>query len=260
MLEQVSEKWNLVDWPENLRDDYDFALTRPLVGLGVHNQINALYLGAILVLEKIEDILRLPHSKDHRPILDAYLRAFYRPRQRLFADSETSRHCSIHANAYAMYFGFLPREAEEAAASMILGKGLNCGVLTSYFVLKALARTGRYGAMYFLLTQNGPHGWKNMLREGATACFEAWGKEQKWNTSLCHPWASAPIPLLIEEVAGIQLAPAQPDGFLFHPHFPKELEELWLTVPLQGKKIQVIKTREKQAEYRLLGKTKEDMT
>ena len=46
LLMQVADKWNLVDWPENLRDDYDFALTRPVVGAGCHNVINALYLGA----------------------------------------------------------------------------------------------------------------------------------------------------------------------------------------------------------------------
>jgi hypothetical protein len=35
--------------------------------------------------------------------------------------------------------------------------------------------------------------WMNMLREGATTTYEAWGKEQKWNTSLFHPWATAPL-------------------------------------------------------------------
>ncbi len=34
LLVQVADKWNLVDWPENLRDEYDFALTRPVVGGG----------------------------------------------------------------------------------------------------------------------------------------------------------------------------------------------------------------------------------
>ena len=30
LLDRVSEKWNLVDWPENLRDGYDFTLSRPV--------------------------------------------------------------------------------------------------------------------------------------------------------------------------------------------------------------------------------------
>jgi hypothetical protein len=28
--------------------------------------------------------------------------------------------------------------------------------------------------------------WLRMLREGATATFEGWSKETKWNTSLFH--------------------------------------------------------------------------
>jgi hypothetical protein len=44
LLERVTEKWNLVDWPDNLRDGYDFPLTKP-VGDGCHNVINAWYYG-----------------------------------------------------------------------------------------------------------------------------------------------------------------------------------------------------------------------
>ena len=38
--------------------------------------------------------------------------------------------------------------------------------------------------------------WLNMLSEGATTTFEAWGKEQKKNTSLFHPWSTCPIIIL----------------------------------------------------------------
>ena len=40
-----ADQWNLVDWPENLRDSYDFDLFQPVVGDGCHNVINALYIG-----------------------------------------------------------------------------------------------------------------------------------------------------------------------------------------------------------------------
>ena len=51
LLEGV-DKWNLVDWPSNLRDDYDFELTNP-IGKGVHNVINAFYIGAVICTEKL---------------------------------------------------------------------------------------------------------------------------------------------------------------------------------------------------------------
>ena len=76
--------------------------------------------------------------------------------------------------------------------------------------------------MYRLLLNDSDHGWCNMLREGATTCFEAWGKDQKWNTSLCHPWASAPVPVILEEIAGIHLSPE--GGCDFAPHIPKEVD------------------------------------
>ena len=41
-----------------------------------------------------------------------------------------------------------------------------------------------------------------MLNEGATSTFEAWGKDLKWNTSLCHPWGSSPIIFIIEDLLG----------------------------------------------------------
>lgn len=89
---------------------------------------------------------------------------------------------------------------------LIKVKQLSCGVQFSYFALKALANLGEYETELELITNESEHSWVNMLREGATTCFEAWGKDQKWNTSLCHPWASAPIIAIVED-----LAPNHPD-------------------------------------------------
>ena len=80
-----------------------------------------------------------------------------------------------------------------------------------------------------------------MLREGADTCFEAWGKEQKWNTSLCHPWASAPIPVLIEEIAGFVPDPGQARGFRLLPHIPAEAGDFALSVPFGGERYMVSK-------------------
>jgi len=80
---------------------------------------------------------------------------------------------------------------------------LSCGVYFAYFVLKALVKAGEHDFVYELLTCTDERSWGNMIKEGATTCFEAWGKDQKWNTSLCHPWASSPIIILIEDFNGI---------------------------------------------------------
>lgn len=246
LLENVWGLWNMVDWPEGMRDGYDFPLPQPGVDgaempSGCHNVVNALWYGANLMRERIEGLLGLPVEDRSRQIGAAFRGAFYRPDERLFADSEDSAHCSLHANLYPAFFGLLPKEAEDAYEALLLTPGRYCGVLPMYFALRGLGRLGRYDTLYRLLTREDDHGWRNMLAEGATACFEAWGKDQKWNTSLCHPWASGPIPLVIEELAGVKPDPAVPGGFRFDPHIPDAIPGFALQVPWRGKLLQITK-------------------
>lgn len=243
LLDCVSEKWNLVDWPENLRDNYEFPLTRPVAAKGCHNVINALYVGAMKTLSELEQILELPETQDWQKQRDAFIRVFYREGRRLFADSEHGSHCALHSNLYPLYFDFVPEEGKEAVAHFLVEKGLECGTMTSFYLLKALAKAGFHQEMYQLMVNTGSHGWVNMLREGASACFEVWGKDQKWNTSLCHPWSSAPISLLIEETAGIHLKPQCPKGYEWIPHIPEEIEEFEIKVPFRDRSISVKKKK-----------------
>ncbi|MCC8129926.1 MAG: rhamnosidase, partial [Clostridiales bacterium] len=106
---------------------------------------------------------------------------------------------------------------------------------------RGLGRMGKYETLYRLLTRTDEHGWRNMLREGATACFEAWGKDQKWNTSLCHPWASGAIPLMVEELAGLRPDPDSSEGVRFEPHLPEGLDGFALRVPFRGSLLNVTK-------------------
>ncbi len=236
LLWQVADKWNLVDWPENQRDGYDFALSRPVVAPGCHNVVNALYTGAWKTLAVMEEILGVESNRKWERLRDAYVKAFLRPKQGLLADSTTSGHCAVHSNLYALYFGLITDERiKENVARFLTEKGLCCGVFTSYFVLHGLADAGYWREAYRLLLNDSQQGWVNMVREGATTCFEAWGKEQKWNTSLCHPWACAPISFFIERIAGIQPDPSAEKGFSFEPHVPEELEEFELHVSIGGK-------------------------
>lgn len=65
------------------------------------------------------------------------------------------------------------------------------GVYMAYFTLAALVKNGERELAEKLTTDE--RCWLNMIKEGGTTTFEAWGVDQKWNTSLCHPWATAPI-------------------------------------------------------------------
>ncbi len=236
LLQNVVCSWNMVDWPESARDGYDFALPRPAVAPGCHNVINALWVGALRMQGKMARILGLdaPRAGLERQAADAFCTAFYRPRQRLFADSEQSDHCSIHANAFAACFGLTRPEDADAYAALLFAPGRYCGPWAAYFALRGLARLGRYREVWQFITRPDAHGWRNMLRQGATACFEAFGKEQKWNTSLCHPWAAGALPVLAEELAGLHPDPGAPGGLAFAPQLPEELGGFCLTVPFKG--------------------------
>lgn len=241
LLANVNEKWNLVDWPENLRDGYDMVLDRPLTSSVCHNVINALYIGAVQALSRIETILGIPISLDWKELKEAYINIFYDKVKQLFRDSEISRHIALHSNIYALYFHLCPDESIGVITDFLINKGLACGSFTSYFYLKALAYAGRYDAVYKILINQSKNGWGNMIREGATTCFEAWGKDMKWNTSLCHPWSSAPIPVLIEEIAGFKPQPENVKGYSFCPHIPDSIKDFRLMFRFRNKRYEIIK-------------------
>lgn len=225
LLENVDEKWNLVDWPDNLRDNYDFNLTKP-VSDGCHNVINAFFCGAVSTLNEIRKILGIKYVDEFQALKEAFIKAFYNTDFKLFCDSKVSSHASLHANMLPLFWELVPNEAEKSVVELIRRKKLNCGVYNSYFLLKGLAKVGEYELVYDLLTSEHEHSWANMLKEGATTCFEAWGKDQKWNTSLCHAWASAPISVIIEDVMGIK--PAKPGWkeISFNPNLPESIKHI----------------------------------
>jgi alpha-L-rhamnosidase len=227
LLENVKDKWNLVDWPDNLRDGYDFPLTRP-VSDGCHNVINAFYYGCIQTVQAIRDILSVPYEDELPALKQSFMAAFYRPDASLFADSNVTDHCSLHANILPLLFQIVPKDSAASIVSLIREKRLSCGVYVSYFLLKALAAHGETELIYELIKCEDDRSWANMVKEGATSCFEAWGKDQKWNTSLCHGWASAPIPLLIEDIIGLK--PAKPgwSEIDFTPRIPKGMADFQL--------------------------------
>ena len=202
LLCDVYGKWNLVDWPENLRDGYDAYIPRAERGHECHNVINAFYIGAIDTLNRIGEILGKEKIYSTDELKNAYINAFYNEETKLFCDSEGKTHSALHSNVLPLCFGITNNDMVEDIHSFIMKKGLSCGVQFSYFVLKALSRIGAFEDELALILNESEHSWVNMIREGATCTFEAWGKDQKWNTSLCHPWASSPIIALFEDLNG----------------------------------------------------------
>ena len=202
LLENVHDKWNMIDWPENLRDDYNAYIDRDTFGISCHNVLNAHYIGARKMKNEIAEILGIPEREDTSKAEKAFYAAFFDEKTKLFCDGEDKTHSAIHSNVLPFFYDMVDESMHEHFKAFFLEKAFSCGVYISYFICKSLAKLGAYEEELALLVNEGEHSWVNMLREDATTCFEAWGKEQKWNTSLCHPWATAPIILICEDLAG----------------------------------------------------------
>ncbi len=198
LIESVTEKWNMVDWPQNLRDDYDFPMEKP-IGPGLHNVINAFYIGLLVYIDKIYSELGIDKKTDVDKKKYAFIKAFYNEDTHLFTDSEESLHSAIHSNVLPLLFDIIPDdECKKNILKMIDEKRLTkCNFFMGAFMLFALQKEGERELLYNIITDE--RAWMNMLKEGATTTFEAWGKEQKWNTSLFHPVGAIPL-IFLEDI------------------------------------------------------------
>ncbi|MBR5520028.1 MAG: alpha-L-rhamnosidase, partial [Clostridia bacterium] len=193
LLDHVNDKWNLVDWPTNFRDGYDFELVKP-IGPGLHNVINAFWCGFLASMDELYALLGMPPTGKTEAVKKAFIDAFYNESVGLYCDTPTSTHAAVHSNILPLLFDIGTDDAARTARMIeqIKTKGLgSVGVYMAYFALAALVTHGeRELAEQLACDENC---WRKMLSEGATTTFEAWGKELKTNTSLCHPWATAPL-------------------------------------------------------------------
>ena len=232
----------LIDWPGNLRDDYDDPWTEKSNPRGVVNtMVQGFYLGALKAaahLAEVADANALKQTVAWRMcrLRSAVLDKLRDPETGLFVDRNGSSHSALHANVTPIMSGMLAPEDLGPVVDLIRKKRLSCGVYFSFFVLKALYTIGEAELAYELITSRDRHSWHSMLAAGATTCMEAWAPDLKWNTSWCHPWSSAPISMVAYELMGVR--PGRPGWgeILFAPQVPVGLESasLVLTIP-QGR-------------------------
>lgn len=199
LLNKVDEQWNLVDWPDNCRDNYDFDLSDPIKD-GCHNVINAFYICSVGAEEQIKSELGIPFVPKADKLKEHFNNTFFNKKAGLYVDCKGSAHSSVHANMMPLAFDICPDEYKKNIADYLITRGMQCGTYMSYFYLKALCMAGRKSDAYNAITSTEENSWFNMIKEGATTCFEAWGKDKKWNTSLFHPWSCAPIIILFEDL------------------------------------------------------------
>ncbi len=180
------DKWCVVEWPANMRDNYDVDLTEGRRCDTRHNVINAYYIGAIKSLNRIAERIGFEPYQDPAPLEEAFVRVFYDPEKELFRDSDETTHISLPGNVFAAFFELFPSRAGiENTIAMIREKRLSQSLFFETFPLLAfLTREGETQLVHELLIDE--NAWLKMIDEGATRTFEGWSKDLKWNTSLFH--------------------------------------------------------------------------
>lgn len=192
------DKWCVVEWPAKWRDGYDVDLTEGQICKGAHNVINGYFIGAAKALNKLAHIAGKTPVFDTASLKSAYINAFYDPAQGFFCDSTESRHISFPSNATALAFGLCPDEACEKRIIEIMDKRRlsSCMLFMTFMAFCGLVRCGRRDLVNEMIKDEG--GWLRMIKEGATATFEGWGKNEKHNISLFHLCLTYPIVFLTD--------------------------------------------------------------
>jgi len=118
LITGMKEKWVLVDWPGNLRDDYDYNYAKERENAVV----NAFYYGSLCaagdVLEGLGRDASVYRAKAER-VKQAFLERMFDSRKGLFVDAPGSEHASLHANALPLAFGMVPDEHVAGIVALI---------------------------------------------------------------------------------------------------------------------------------------------
>lgn len=180
------DKWCVVEWPSNFRDGYAVDIAEGKVCHEAHVSINAYYIEAVKLVNKMTSILGFGHYRDESPLTKAFTKAFYVPEKRAFRDGVNTDHISLAGNVFPFAFGLCPdEECENNILSMISERGISA--LSFFCTFPVLAKVALMGKDFLLRSMMLDEGaWLRMLSEDATTTFEGWGKDTKWNTSLFH--------------------------------------------------------------------------
>ena len=210
---------DIVDWAKCYRDGFQF---RP-----VNAVVNALHYRNLVEMSEMaaaigkQDDARMFAARA-RKVRTSFAKAFVDPASGLVWDGEGSKHLTVHANAMAVACGVLSGREVSAPADFIAKKGMRCSTYMSQFVLEALFMAGRSDAAFMLMVSDGPRGWMQMMKLGATISMEFWDltlKEPGRVPDMNHAWSTAPLNVMVRHLLGV--TPLKP-GFgeiRFAPQF-----------------------------------------
>ena len=236
----------LLDWPKNHRDEYDFD---EFGHKGICTSVNMFFYGFLKTLAKLYRIVEDDEQAQEMEAIytkmgQSLIEQTYDYERGLFKDTPVSNHCSLHANTLQLCFDLLPPNGYEPLINFIKEKRFSCSLGFGYWVILGLYNMGEDALAYDLFTCKDENSWYTMISEGATTLFEAWGKEQKWNTSLCQPWGAYPVFFYTHNIMGIKPNPGM-KSFTVSPSIDDSLDFAEIEVPIPDGWIKASFKREK---------------
>ena len=208
---------DIIDWPANERDNYEFGATNLVP--------NCYRVGALQAMAELTGNNSFTEKAQA-------LRLAIREKMLVngtFVDSPGSNHSALHSKIFPLYFGIgTPQEC-----AGIVKSGMACSVYGAQFLLEAMFRNGMEKAAMELLTSDKERSWLNMIDQGSTITMEAWSNDDKPNQDWNHAWGAAPCNLIPRCAAGIMpLAPGM-SRFSVTPH-PADIKEFFIRMPIAG--------------------------
>lgn len=217
----------IIDWPEKSRDGYEF---------GPDNAVaNAFVYWDLVLLQKLAHYLGRDQDAQAffgiaGEVKNAFNRVLFDQEQGLYRDNSESRHCSFHANMFALNFGLVPESRVDGCLNFIVDKGMACSVYVAQFYLETLFQYGRADQAVKLMTADNKTSWLGMIRLGATITCEAWSPHHKSNMSWAHPWGSSPGNIISRYLFGLRATAPGWTEYMFEPQ-PGGLEYGQITTP-----------------------------
>ncbi|OYN92695.1 alpha-L-rhamnosidase-related protein [Parenemella sanctibonifatiensis] len=133
--------------------------------------------------------------------------------QRLLFDPEAGRyrdgldrtgspidHHSFHSSVFALRMGLASERLRPGLVRAVADGGVRGNIFAGMFFFETLFSYSQGVRALEFITDAAAVGPARQLAQGATTTWEAWDKDLKWNTSLCHPAGSMVGSVIAQEV------------------------------------------------------------
>ena len=228
---------DIVDWPQkgNIKDEPNYkGEADGFEFCSLNSVVNAYYYQSLKLMSSFAKILgkkedKLFYLEKAEKVRAAFKQYFFDEQTRLFVDGNKSKHSSLHANAFALAFGLVDKDAKETIIQFLKSKRMSCSVYGAQFLLSALAQQGESAYVMDLITDRSSRSWYQMLANGATMTAEAWDKRYKPNLDWNHAWGTAPLNVFVRDIIGLK--PNEKGDYIINPK-PNNIDAVETYLPI----------------------------